>query len=75
MNDLNASNACVKNHNYQHALRERMHRGYMPIYHRNISKYRRPLVERLEIRLAVNFVDGKSHTVYNSKDNTLYNSI
>ena len=67
MNDLNASNARVKNHNYQHELRGCMHRGYMPICHRNISKYSRPLVERLKIRLAVNFVDGNRQTVYNSK--------
>ena len=67
MNDLNASHARVKNHYYQHELGGCMHRGYMSIYHRNISKYRRPLVERLKIRLAVNFVDGNSQTVYNSK--------
>ena len=67
MNDLNASIARVKNHNYQNELRGCMHRGFMPIYHRTISKYRRPLVERLKIRLAVNFVDGNSQTVYNSE--------
>ena len=67
INDLNASNALVKNHNNQHELRGCMHRGYIPIYHSNISKYSRPLVERLKIQLAVNFVDGNSQTVYNSK--------
>ena len=67
MNDLNASNAGVKNHNYQHDIGRCMHRGYMPINHRTISKYRRPLFERLKIRLAVNFVDGNSQTVYNTK--------
>ena len=28
-------NAGVKNHNYEHELRECMHRGYMPNYYRN----------------------------------------
>ena len=68
INDLHASNARVKSHNYQHVLRRCMHRGYMPIYHRTISKCSQPLVERLKIPLAVNFVDGNSRTVYDSKE-------
>ena len=56
-----------KNHNYEHELRECMHRGYMPNYYRNNSMYSRPLVGRLKTRLSVNFVHKNSQTVYNSK--------
>ena len=67
INDSNGYNAGVKNHNYEHELRECMHRGYMPNYYRNNSMYSRPLVGRLKTRLSVNFVHKNSQTVYNSK--------
>ena len=59
----------VSKHNSQDKLRERMRRGYTPIYYLNNSKYEynRLLVGCFNTQPSFNFVDGNSQSLYYSK--------